>query len=116
MSTTVGPNGAARERHAFKDLTGHLAVALCEHTTPTTLLAEDDRSARLCPLCWLFFGTDLADQLGIPLGGEVMASRGRPWRQDGSMVTDMGKNFPKGGSQDDEQGDEQDSGDEGSEE
>ncbi len=72
VSTTLGPNGPGRERHAFKDLSGHLATALCEHTAPVDRLGADDQSARLCPLCWLFFGTDLADQRGESMwrGGE----------------------------------------------
>lgn len=65
VSTTVGPGGEQRERHAFKDLTGPTAEALCQHTAFTPQLKPDNANDPLCTLCWLFFGTDLADQYGI---------------------------------------------------
>jgi hypothetical protein len=63
VSTLLTSNGELRERHAFPSLTGDTAEALCEHTALTARLEPDDQSAHLCTLCWLFFGTDLADRL-----------------------------------------------------
>jgi hypothetical protein len=56
----IGPHGHIRERHAYRDLTGHIAEALCEQTAFTEQLQPDDEGARLCPLCALFVGTALA--------------------------------------------------------
>lgn len=64
VSKHVGPHGHIRERHAFPDLTGRIAEAVCEQTAFTDQLQPDDLSARLCPLCALFVGTALAKQQG----------------------------------------------------
>lgn len=60
VSTVVGPGGPVRERHAFADLSGHIAQAVCQHTAMTGQLGDDDTTVRLCPLCVLFVGSDLA--------------------------------------------------------
>jgi hypothetical protein len=64
VSSHLGPAGQVRERHAFADMSGQIAQARCEQTAFTDQLEPDDTSARLCPLCALFVGADLADQHG----------------------------------------------------
>ena len=64
VSTHLGPDGGVRERHAYRDLTGHIAQAVCEQTAFTEQLEADDEAARPCPLCVLFVGVALAEQLG----------------------------------------------------
>lgn len=87
VSTHLGPDGEVRWRHAFRDLSGHIAQALCEQTTFTEQLEPDDQSARLCPLCWLFFGTDLAARqetaaaAAVRQAGEVM-ELGHEWDRE----------------------------------
>ena len=64
VSSHLGPHGDVRERHAYRDLSGHIAQAVCEQTAFTEQLEPDDESARPCPLCVLFVGVALADEIG----------------------------------------------------
>lgn len=65
VSLVLTSDGTVRERHAFRDLSGHTSTALCEHTAFTARLEPDDiEGASLCHLCWLFAGTDLSRQYG----------------------------------------------------
>lgn len=63
VSTHIGPDGAVLARHAFRDLSGQIAQAVCEHTSLTERLAPDDPAVRGCPLCALFLAF-AADQVG----------------------------------------------------
>jgi hypothetical protein len=51
------------EVHGFRGLDGDTAEALCEHTTPTTKLAQPGDQRR-CMRCLLFHGDELADRIG----------------------------------------------------
>jgi hypothetical protein len=49
------PDGPQPERHAYRDVSGHLAVPICTlHTVLTEELRPDDPSVQTCPLCAVF--------------------------------------------------------------
>jgi hypothetical protein len=62
VATNIGPDGNVRERHAYRDLSGQIAQAVCEQTVFTERLEPDSDAVRACPLCVLFVGVALADQ------------------------------------------------------
>lgn len=64
VAAHLGPGGEVRERHAYRDLSGLIAQAVCEQTAFTERLEPDSEAARACPLCVLFVGMSLADQAG----------------------------------------------------
>lgn len=64
VAVHLGPDGEVRERHAYRDLSGQIAEAVCEQTAFTAQLEPDDEAAQTCPLCALFVGVALADQMG----------------------------------------------------
>lgn len=64
ISTHIGPGGDVRERHAYRDLSGQIAEAICEQTAFTEQLEPDNDAVRACPLCVLFVGASLAERMG----------------------------------------------------
>lgn len=55
VSNVLAEDGVRLERHAFLDVSGLLAVAVCAtHNTLTSELRSDDPIVPLCPLCAVF--------------------------------------------------------------
>jgi hypothetical protein len=55
VSNVLTEDGVRLERHAFLDVSGLLAVAVCAtHNSMTSELRSDDPDVPLCPLCAVF--------------------------------------------------------------
>lgn len=55
VSSVLAQDGLRLERHAFLDVSGLLAVAVCAtHTSLTSELRSDDPDVPLCQLCAVF--------------------------------------------------------------
>ncbi len=58
VSDVLTRNGPQPERHVFRDISGQIAVALCQHFAFTDKLRDDDPDVVMCPLCAVFHAAD----------------------------------------------------------
>ena len=64
VSKSLGPDGELLRRHVFRDLSGQVVEAACEHVANADDLLPDDDRVQLCIRCRIALGADLADRLG----------------------------------------------------